>query len=160
MAGVFHRYTTETEIVSFLWISKFQLPVWPAMETSSKWRVFFLFGHEDQSTTQCLLMKQLPIYLRLYIDKSGSGLTSVIDDRSWSDKEDVIWMRLRPFGSPDNKVCVAHMGPTWVLSAPGGPHVGPMNLTIRVMSQPIIPNATRRYIRIFTLMAIIYFCYY
>ena len=24
------------------------------------------------------------------------------------------------------------MGPTWVLSAPDGPHVGPMNLTIRV----------------------------
>ena len=23
------------------------------------------------------------------------------------------------------------MGPTWVLSAPGGPHVGPMNLAIR-----------------------------
>ena len=25
------------------------------------------------------------------------------------------------------------MGPTWVLSAPDGPHVGPMNLTIRVL---------------------------
>ena len=24
------------------------------------------------------------------------------------------------------------MGPTWVLSAPAGPHVGPMNLAIRV----------------------------
>ena len=24
-----------------------------------------------------------------------------------------------------------HMGPTWVLSAPGGPHVGPMNLAIK-----------------------------
>ena len=24
------------------------------------------------------------------------------------------------------------MGPTWVLSAPDGPHVGPMNLPIRV----------------------------
>ena len=33
---------------------------------------------------------------------------------------------------PDNKVHVAHMVPTWVLSAPGGPHVGPMNLAIRV----------------------------
>ena len=32
---------------------------------------------------------------------------------------------------PDNKVHVANMGPTWVLSAPGGPHVGPMNLAIR-----------------------------
>ena len=28
---------------------------------------------------------------------------------------------------PDNKVHVAHMGTTWVLSAPGGTHVGPMH---------------------------------
>ena len=34
-------------------------------------------------------------------------------------------------GVPDGKVHVAHMGPTWVLSAPDGPHVGPMNLAIR-----------------------------
>ena len=33
--------------------------------------------------------------------------------------------------APDNKVHGANMGPTWVLSAPGGPHVGPMNLAIR-----------------------------
>ena len=31
---------------------------------------------------------------------------------------------------PDNKVHGAIMGPTWVLSAPDGPHVGPMNLAI------------------------------
>ena len=31
----------------------------------------------------------------------------------------------------DSKVRVASMGPTWGLSAPGGPHVGPMNLAIR-----------------------------
>ena len=34
---------------------------------------------------------------------------------------------------PDNKVHGANMGPTWVLSAPDGPHVGPMELAIRVM---------------------------
>ena len=33
---------------------------------------------------------------------------------------------------PDSKVHVANMGPTWVLSSPGGPHDGPMNLAIRV----------------------------
>ena len=32
---------------------------------------------------------------------------------------------------PDSKVHVANMGPTWVLSAPDGPHVGPTNLAIR-----------------------------
>ena len=32
----------------------------------------------------------------------------------------------------DSKVHVAHMGPNWVLLAPGGHHAGPMNLAIRV----------------------------
>ena len=31
---------------------------------------------------------------------------------------------------PDSEVHVANMGPTWVLSAPGGPHVEPINLAI------------------------------
>ena len=34
---------------------------------------------------------------------------------------------------PNSKVHGAHMGPTWVLSAPDGPHVGPMNLAIRAV---------------------------
>ena len=33
---------------------------------------------------------------------------------------------------PDSKVHGANMGPTWVLSAADGPHVGPMNVAIRV----------------------------
>ena len=33
---------------------------------------------------------------------------------------------------PDNKIHGANMGPTWVLSAPGGSHVGPTNLAIRL----------------------------
>ena len=37
-----------------------------------------------------------------------------------------------PYAYPDSKVHKANMGPTWVLSAPDGPHVGPMNLAIRV----------------------------
>ena len=32
---------------------------------------------------------------------------------------------------PDSKVHGANMGPTWVLSAPDGPHVDLMNLVIR-----------------------------
>ena len=34
---------------------------------------------------------------------------------------------------PDSKVHVANIGPTWVLSAQAGPHVGPVNLAIRVI---------------------------
>ena len=33
---------------------------------------------------------------------------------------------------PNSKVHGANMEPTWVLPAPDGPHVGPMNLAIRV----------------------------
>ena len=38
---------------------------------------------------------------------------------------------LRRHLTPDGKVHGANMGPTWVLSAPDGPHVGPMNFAIR-----------------------------
>ena len=37
---------------------------------------------------------------------------------------------------PDSKIHLANMSPIWVLSAPDGPHVGPMNLAIRVISLP------------------------
>ena len=36
---------------------------------------------------------------------------------------------------PDSKVHGTNMGPTWVLSATDGPHIGPTNLTIRVYWQ-------------------------
>ena len=40
-------------------------------------------------------------------------------------------MRLSRVITPDSKFHGANMGPTWVVSAPDGPHVGPMNLAIR-----------------------------
>ena len=40
-------------------------------------------------------------------------------------------MQISQCNVPDSKVHGANMGPTWVLSAPNGPHVGPMNLVIR-----------------------------
>ena len=36
---------------------------------------------------------------------------------------------------PDNKVHGANLKPTWVLSAPDWPHVGPMNIAIRVSTE-------------------------
>ena len=45
----------------------------------------------------------------------------------------------RSVTNPDSKVHGANMGPTWVLSAPDGPHVGLMNLAIREnMSQHVV----------------------
>ena len=43
---------------------------------------------------------------------------------------------------PDSKVHGANMGPTWVLSVPDGPHVGPMNLAIWVC-QPVPYTAVK-----------------
>ena len=59
-------------------------------------------------------------------------------------------MEHKPFGTDtkqrlkynftDSKVQGANMGPTWVLSAPDGPHVGPMNLAIRVRDPTCNPK--------------------
>ena len=40
-------------------------------------------------------------------------------------------MRPRFSAIPDIKVHGTNMGPTWVLAAPDGSHVSPMNLAIR-----------------------------
>ena len=39
---------------------------------------------------------------------------------------------INAYNYPDSKDHGANMGPTWVLSAPAGPHIGPMDLAIRV----------------------------
>ena len=41
---------------------------------------------------------------------------------------------------PDSMVHEANLGPTWVLSAPDGPHVGRMNLAIRVLCYHRLTN--------------------
>ena len=39
---------------------------------------------------------------------------------------------------PDSKVHGANMGPTWVLPAPDGPHIGPMNFCYQgIYSTPL-----------------------
>ena len=65
------------------------------------------------------------------------------------------WAFRAPFTNiPDSKVRVAHMGPTWVLSAPGGPHVGPMNLVLTEIRTWI-----NNYIHDFIWDVIIHACY-
>ena len=46
--------------------------------------------------------------------------------------------------SPDIKVHGVNMGTTWVLSAPDGPHVGPINLATREGSLSVIETPGRR----------------
>ena len=44
---------------------------------------------------------------------------------------------------PDSKFNGASMGPTWVLLAPDGPHVGPMNLAIRDIAGDMLTMTDR-----------------
>ena len=44
--------------------------------------------------------------------------------------------------SPDSKDHGTYMGPTWVLSAPGGPHVGSVVLAIWAISMAIAIEST------------------
>ena len=41
------------------------------------------------------------------------------------------------YSLPDSKVHGASMGPTWVLSAPNGTHIGPMNLAIMAVAEDV-----------------------
>ena len=58
----------------------------------------------------------------------------------WYMVRDSCWPLIGPKHciTPDSKVQGANMGPTWVLSAPDGPHVGPMNLTTRGSTQAAV----------------------
>ena len=49
------------------------------------------------------------------------------------------------WSDPDSKVYGANIGPTWVLSAPDGPHVGPMNFAIRGRCSPKMDFAFWKY---------------
>ena len=57
------------------------------------------------------------------------------------------------YNYPDSKVHGANMGPTWVLLAPDGPHVGPMNLAIRVMLNKYRDIYTKKHFAITILWA-------
>ena len=71
--------------------------------------------------------------------RSTSPITVIFLYEYIYTKKDGIYIETRPRSqklythsdSPDSKFHVANMGPTWFLSIPGGPHVGPINLAIR-----------------------------
>ena len=61
---------------------------------------------------------------------------SFTNTEMWKEIEFVLWDIFYMIDSivtwqyPNNKANGDNIGPTWVLSAPDGPHVGPMNLAI------------------------------
>ena len=92
-------------------------------------------SNRNKRKRRLYFIKVIPVLVRrrLYIDTASwfrdkfsdfhLPVTSVISNRS-----------LEIYMYPDSKVHGANMGPTWVLSAPDGPHDGPMNLAIRVVA--------------------------
>ena len=79
--------------------------------------------HATVSVFVCLRsfsMKKMDITLdKIYWNNS------IFDSDMWTLTDMLLYI------TPDSKVHGTNMGPTWVLSPPDGPHVGPMNLAIR-----------------------------
>ena len=73
---------------------------------------------------QCRLVTAISPALMTNLLRQGHTCRGVFDNNTVSP-------RFIPQSTPDSKVRVANMGPTWVLAAPGEPHVGTMNLAIR-----------------------------
>ena len=84
------------------------------------WRIFWNF----LQTMPVILSYSVQNY-RIGHIKSMLCANVILRVFSWRRISDVV---------PESKVQGANMGPTWVLSSPDGPHVGPMNFAIRGVS--------------------------
>ena len=65
----------------------------------------------------------------------GSGFLETPLRTDTSFPNGVLWASYNQKPCPDSKVHGANVGPTWVLSVPGGPHAGLMNLAIWVINR-------------------------
>ena len=68
------------------------------------------------------------IFIKMFINCSTGSCKNIQCSRWWWH---FLFSDVDAIDPPDNKVHGANMGPTWVLSAPDGPHVGPVNLVFR-----------------------------
>ena len=128
--------------------------------------VNYLLEVVQTSTYICHKFATFFIYLRSPVHAQRIGLSSFIDAPSFSWHRAITSMESHPPVQiylplticiehsptnyivlttynvaqihPDSKVHGANMGPTWVLSAPDGPHVGPMNLAIKAGPEGVV----------------------
>ena len=79
-----------------------------------------------------ILIKHLSFLLLIYHQGiiNNNILALIINVHNLSSAGHMHIQNSRLVITPDSKVHGAYMGPTWVLSAPDGPHVGPMNIGI------------------------------
>ena len=109
-----------------------------------QWRwLRLMVTNEDRMTYTTVFRNSLNIFYvdPLHSDPRGNCVMShqeyyILIVTMPSTNRDSLWllttMRINAIRTiPDSKVQGVNMGPTWVLSAPDGPHVGPMNLAIR-----------------------------
>ena len=83
-----------------------------------------------------------------YVIIVSIGSLDILYNNSYvKNGEHVLYFVLIPSGvswvggmHPESKVYGANMGPTWALSVPGGPHVGPINFAIRAATWKPISN--------------------
>ena len=68
--------------------------------------------------------------MNLVLKAAENSIACLTTSQYFTSLSQDLWITI-----PDSKVYGANMGPTWVLSAPDGPHVGPMNLAIRDATQ-------------------------
>ena len=91
-------------------------------------------------TNEPLISCRQPFVLSIYPHPKFQRKTNLwYTKHHWPPNDLSSWMLSTPTAGamhvvPDNKVHVAHMRPTWVLSAPSGSHVDPMYLVIRSTS--------------------------
>ena len=71
------------------------------------------------------------------IIQSSISSTNCLGRRKNTSQLCIPWLL---YQHPDSKVHRANMGPIWGRQDPDGPHVGPMNLAIRVFSPDIIDH--------------------
>ena len=91
------------------------------------WWNFNHWLHWKLSKWQLPVQPGIKISSKWYIDFSVILKHCFCRNNYLSTPSSLCW-----FSFPDSKGHGANMGPTWVLSAPDGPHVGPTNLTIWV----------------------------
>ena len=96
---------------------------------------FMALGKESDILELHLFKVLFPFHIWSFAHNLNSMETLSCFDLSRGHQIVTIFLQMASCHSatyPDNKVHGANMGPIWVLSPPVGPHVGPMNLAIRV----------------------------
>ena len=93
----------------------------------------------------CLLLIRCGYWI-LVLYKIIHALSGELFVCSWKDYFGVYYPSYAPARKINIKMTLewprynahgAHLGPTWLLSAPGGPHVGPINLVIRTAHRSV-----------------------